>query len=106
VVGDALPGDALRDGAALAGALRPLAAALPHLPFVTLDDDEAAAVRHGRAPRRRTVDALGVAAPLAALRDRAGELVAVLRLPPGGAGAARLAAVFEASRGEGARSCG
>lgn len=51
VVEDALAGEALDDPATVADAVRPPAAALPHLPGLTLDDDEARAVRHGGQPR-------------------------------------------------------
>lgn len=51
VVEDALAGEALDEPAAVADAVRPTAAALPHLPGLTLDDDEARAVRHGGQPR-------------------------------------------------------
>lgn len=51
VVEDALAGEALGEPATVADAVRPPSAALPHLPGLTLDDDEARAVRHGGQPR-------------------------------------------------------
>lgn len=51
VVESALAAEALDDPAAVAGAVRPASAALPHLPRLTLDADEARAVRHGGQPR-------------------------------------------------------
>lgn len=47
----ALPLDALSDPARVAAATMPLRAALSHLPAQELDEDEAGAIRHGRAIR-------------------------------------------------------
>jgi tRNA U55 pseudouridine synthase TruB len=100
VVADAVPAAQLDDGAALAAALHPLGAALPHLPALTVTPLEAAALRRGEQPgaswlRRldRPLEApVGEEVFLQAC-DAKGSLVAVLRIPVEG-GLPRSAAVF------------
>ncbi len=89
----------------LRSALRPLAAALPELPAVVLDADEAAGIREGRQPDEGWRERLdGPPAPVAPGReplwrmlDGGGALVAVGRLETGeDRGVLRTAAVFPA----------
>lgn len=108
VVEDALAGEALDDPAAVADAVRPPAAALPHLPGLTLDDDEARAVRHGGQPRpewlarlRPPAWAPGAHGPdpgWFAMIDADGALLAVGRRDAGD-GRPALAAVFATAEG-------
>ena len=106
-VADAVAPTDLDDSELLRAALRPLATALPELPVVVLDADEAAAVRSGHQPDAAWLDrADGPPAPIAAGReplwtmiDASGGLVAVGRLGPDPEGVAdglrpRTAAVF------------
>jgi len=103
LVADALPADAVRDGAAVASALRPLALALPHLPAVVLRAGEARAVRRGGRAEPAWAARLDGAPPVDAksgeewfrLTDETGGLVAVAARAAAG-GALRLAAVFAA----------
>jgi hypothetical protein len=103
VVTDAVPPDALRDAAALAGGLRAPAAGIAHLPEVRLRADEARAVRHGAAPEPAWLARLGRAPwedpksgdQFFTLLDETGELAAVVTRRATG-GTLRLAAVFAA----------
>ena len=101
-VSDALPPEALRDRDALTAALRPATEALVDRPALSLDDDEAAALRQGVQPDAAWLTRLDEPPPGGALfrmLDTAGALVAVGRMEVptadgGGAAAPRLAAVF------------
>lgn len=103
VVTDAVPPDALRDAAALAGGLRAPAAGIAHLPEMRLRADEARAVRHGAAPEPAWLARLGRAPwedpksgdQFFTLLDETGELAAVVTRRATG-GTLRLAAVFAA----------
>ena len=102
-VADAVPPEALRDGAALAGGLRAPAAGVAHLPEVRLRADEARAVRHGAAPEPAWLARLGRAPwedpktgdAFFTLLDEAGALAAIATRRAAG-GPLRLAAVFAA----------
>ena len=87
-------------GADLAGRLRPLAAALPHLPAMTVSAEEAAGLRQGRQPQQDWLERLstpplaaGKSGPLFTLLDEDGRLVAVAELATE-TGEAKLAAVI------------
>jgi tRNA pseudouridine55 synthase len=89
-VGDAVTGVMTMNGAELAGHLRPAAAALPHVPSLTVTDDEAARLRQGGQPLPAWLDrldgppvAVGKSDPLFCMLDGMGRLVAVGRLEPG-----------------------
>jgi hypothetical protein len=95
-VDDALPDVMERDGADLVGALRPLAAALPHAPCLDLSPEQDRSLRQGGQPD---------AAWLAALEDTPGEGALIRLLSPDGrltavarltAEGTRTAAVFAA----------
>ncbi len=110
-VAEALPGDRIRDGAALRAALRPTAAALPEAARLILAADEAALVRDGHQPEAAWLDRLdkdpdaGPGAPqgLFLMLDPTGALVAVCRMETDSDAVAepRLAAVFPAVAPEG-----
>lgn len=88
-VDQAIAADAGAD--AVRAALQPLSSGLPHLPAITLTDEQCARLRNGTQP-----DASWVAPPvppLYRLQDPAGELVAVGRRDPE-TGLPALAAVF------------
>ena len=75
-----------RDGSELAGEMCPLATALPHLPVLTLGENEAGAVRNGAQPLPEWMSRLtgrsavaGDGAGLFCMLDEEGELVAVGR---------------------------
>ena len=108
-VADALAPGELEDPSCLRAALRPLGAALPEAPTITIDDDEAALIRNGRQPAADRLEQGGVVPapvapgrePLWVMVDRAGGLVAVGRLGPGSSNSdgplrPRIAAVFAA----------
>ncbi len=99
-IADAVANVMEQEGESLAGALRPLSAALPQVPAVTLDEDEAAAVRQGQQPPAvwlerldREPAAVGKAGRLFLMLDGAGEMVAVGRLEDE-TGEPRIAAVI------------
>ena len=90
------------EGAELLEALRPLSEALPHVPALTLDQDEAAAVRQGQQPRAAWLErlddepvAVGKSGRLFRMLDGAGDLVAVGQLDDE-TGEPRMAAVIAA----------
>ena len=99
-VADAVTGIMNQDGERLAGALRPLTAALPQAPSLTLDEEESVAVRQGHQPGLlwlerldRELVAVGKAGRLFRMLDGAGDLVAVGRLDED-TGEPRIAAVI------------
>ena len=108
-VADAVGGVLERDGADLAGHLRPLAAALPGVPRLVLTAAEAAAVASGAQPQADWLGRIegGAGVPgggtLLRLVDETGGLVAVARLAADGP---RLAAVLVAPPAtEGSAAC-
>lgn len=104
-VADAVSGVMEQDGESLVRALRPLSAALPQVPAVTLDEDEAAAVRLGQQPRADWLErmeeepsATGKAGRLFRMLDGAGDLVSVGKLDDE-TGEPRIAAVISGEKG-------
>jgi tRNA pseudouridine55 synthase len=102
-VDEALPPAALGDGAALAAAIRPLAAALPHLPALAVGPREAGSLRQGGQPELAWLRGLdgqpeeqGPLQGCFRILDGCGDLVAVGRIPAEG-GLPRTAAVFTPS---------
>ncbi len=101
-VEDALAADRLDDGEELRAAVRPLGEALPHLPALTLSPVEAGRLRRGDQPAigwlQRLDRPLGESGgdEFFQMKDRAGRLVAVGKLPAAG-GLPRSAAVFPAA---------
>lgn len=99
-VTDAVGGIMEQDGRSLAGTLRPLSSALPQVPLLTLDEEEAVAVRQGHQPGLTWLERLdrepmvvGKAGRLFRMLDGAGDLVAVGRLDDD-TGEPRIAAVI------------
>jgi tRNA pseudouridine55 synthase len=99
-VADAVSGILDQDGGSIAGALRPLSAALPQVPSLTLDEEESVAVRQGHQPTVSWLERLdqelmvvGKAGRLFRMLDGAGDLVAVGRLDED-TGEPRIAAVI------------
>jgi len=99
-VSDAVSGVMEQEGESLVRALRPLGAALPDLPAVTLDEEESVAVQQGQQPGTAWLErldgepsAVGKLGRLFRMLDGAGELVAVGKLDQE-TGEPRIAAVI------------
>jgi tRNA U55 pseudouridine synthase TruB len=99
-VADAISGVMEQEGESLVQAMRPLSAALPDVPAVTLDEEESVAVRQGQQPLATWLErldraplAVGKAGRLFRMLDGMGELVAVGRLDDE-TGEPRIAAVI------------
>ncbi len=102
-VADALDGVMGCDGTELAAALLPLSAALPHLPYLTLSEQEAVLIRNGAQPEAAWLDRLSAdpvpqrkSGALLQLQDDGGDLVAVAELDSA-TGEPRLATVIPAA---------
>lgn len=90
------------EGEDLARELLPLSAALPHVPALTLEEDEVSSVRQGQQPQVEWLESLGEEPPVAGkagrlfrMLDGSGDLVAVGRLEDE-TGLPRIAAVITA----------
>jgi tRNA pseudouridine55 synthase len=112
-VDDSTDGVLDMDGEGLAAVMRPLAEALPQVPVLMVDEDEAAALRQGTQPRPEWLDRLdGVpvvcgkaAGPIFRMVDARGQLVAVGEVDQG-TGYPILAVVIPADpNSDGDRTC-
>ncbi len=106
-VAEALPPERLQDGRALAAAIRPLAASLPHLPRLEVSEREARLLAQGGQPEIHWLRRLRPPPPpepgrelLFAVVGTDGALVAVGRVPAAG-GLPRTAAVLATAGPEG-----